>query len=289
MKKMQRAGLLAKAQCKYFITFFILLTMVSSSFTAIAYGEETKYIESSGVKLYNSQSREVEGVVEVQGETSNSKIKLLLVRDEEQVWYEVKLNSGRFHEQLWLNKGTGKYTVYVMVNEYDKKYSFGPKFSVNNIKEVNPYLVPDKYIESGDKLMIDKAAELTKSAVGDLEKASAIYSWVKDHVQYDYKKYNEHQNNNYDNEYGALLALESGKGVCFDYAALVAALGRAAGIQTKLVTGTGLLQGSSGYHAWNEMYIAEQQQWIKLDATFASVSGEDFFNTQNFDESHIMQ
>lgn len=289
MKKMQRAGLLAKAQCKYFITFFILLTMVSSSFTAIAYGEETKYIESSGVKLYNSQSREVEGVVEVQGETSNSKIKLLLVRDEEQVWYEVKLNSGRFHEQLWLNKGTGKYTVYVMVNEYDKKYSFGPKFSVNNIKEVNPYLVPDKYIESGDKLMIDKAAELTKSAVGDLEKARAIYSWVKDHVQYDYKKYNEHQNNNYDNEYGALLALESGKGVCFDYAALVAALGRAAGIQTKLVTGTGLLQGSSGYHAWNEMYIAEQQQWIKLDATFASVSGEDFFNTQNFDESHIMQ
>lgn len=267
----------------------LILVMLLSAFTAVVDAEESNYIESNGVKLYALQGPDVEGFVDIQGETSKSKIKLMLVRDNEQVWYEVKLSEGKFRQQLWLNKGTGKYTVYVMVNEYDRKYSFGPKLSVNNVKPLNEYLAPDKYIESADKLIIDKAAEITKAASSDMEKASAIYKWVKDYVQYDYKKYSEHVNNNYDNEYGALLALRSGKGVCFDYAALAAALGRAAGIQTKLVTGTGTLNGSSGYHAWNEMYITEEQQWIKLDATFASVSGEDFFNTKNFDESHIMQ
>jgi len=52
-------------------------------------------------------------------------------------------------------------------------------------------------------------------------------------IKYDYDKYLRQLNKNYDNAYGALNTLETGKGVCYDFSALVAALGRASGLQVK--------------------------------------------------------
>jgi transglutaminase-like putative cysteine protease len=176
-----------------------------------------------------------------------------------------------------------------MVNEYDRKYSFGPKIIAENIKEINALLVPDKYIESMDKPIVDKAAEITKGLTSNRQKAKAIYNWVSENIDYDYVKYGKHLNNDYDNEYGALLALKTGKGVCYDYATLVAALGRASGLQTKVVMGTGKVNGTRGYHAWNEIYIEDESKWIKLDTTFAAVSNKNYFDSENFDESHIAE
>jgi len=70
------------------------------------------------------------------------------------------------------------------------------------------------------------AKELTKDAKTDREKAQKIYNWVVKNIKYDYDKYLRQLNKNYDNAYGALNTLETGKGVCYDFSALVAALGR---------------------------------------------------------------
>lgn len=269
-------------------TLLLAAILVIASIT-IAAADEAKYTETNGVRLYDIGASKVEGYVELRGETTKSRIKLMVVKNDEQTWYEIKLEKGRFFQQLWLNKGTGKYTIYVMVNEYDRKYSYGPKLIVENTAELNAFLVPDKHIESTDKTVAAKAAEITKGLNSDIEKARAIYEWVTQNIRYDYEKYKRHLNGSYDNEYGALLALTSKKGVCYDYAALIAALGRASGIQTKVVYGTGKVNGTSGYHAWNEMYIDGQGKWIKLDATFASMSGENFFDSEKFDETHIKQ
>ncbi|MDF2531703.1 MAG: hypothetical protein K0Q65_1284 [Clostridia bacterium] len=265
---------------------FIIL-IISNLLSVVVYAGEAKYAETNGVKLYAINNTQVQGFVDIQGETTNGKIKLMVVRDNEQLWYDVKLDNGRFNQQLWLNNGKGKYTVHVMVNEYDRKYSFGPNITVENIKEINTLLSPEKYIESADKLIVEKAVEITKNLTGDREKAKAIYNWVSKNIDYDYEKYNKHLNNDYDNEYGALLALNTKKGVCYDYATLVAAFGRASGMQTKVVKGTGKANGTSGYHAWNEIYIADESKWIKLDATFAAVSDENYFDRADFDKSHI--
>lgn len=265
----------------------IILTSILLFGTVSA--NEYGYVETNGVKLYNISSTNVEGYVNVIGETNKSKLMIMLERNGQQYWYDVKLENGRFNEQIWLNKGTGQYTVNIMVNEYERKYSFGPKLTVENTKELNPLLSPDKHIESADKAILDKAAEVTKDMKSDLEKAKAIYLWAAQNIKYDYEKYAKHLNNDYDNQYGALLTLKTGKGVCYDYATLIAAMGRASGIQTKVVTGTGIIRGSKGYHAWNEMYLPDENRWVKMDATFASVTGDDFFDTKNFDESHIIQ
>lgn len=246
-------------------------------------------IQQNGVKLYTPSSKQVEGYINIQGETSKNKLKLMVLRNNEQLWYDVKLQNGRFEQQLWLNKGIGGYTIYVMVNEYDRAYSYGPMLVVENTKELNPLLSPDKDIESADKDIIAKALELTKNCKTDIEKAKAIYQWVADHIEYDYDKYSKHLNGNYDNQYGALWTLKTKKGVCYDYATLVAALGRAAGLQSKVVKGIGISQGVRSYHAWNEIYASDQCKWIKLDATFASTTGENNFNNENFDETHVSE
>lgn len=265
-----------------------IMIVISLLFSVSVYADGSN-IEANGVQLYSLSNSQVDGNVNIQGETNKSGIKLLVVKNKEQAWYDVKLENNQFKQQLWLNKGVGKYTIYVMVKEYGEQYSFGPKLTVENVKELNEYLSPDMHIESNDKQIEQKAQEIITGLSSDMEKAKAIYQWVADYVAYDYEKYAKHLNNNFNNEYGALLALNTKQGVCYDYAALVAALGRAAGLQTKLVKGTGKLGDVGSYHAWNEMYISEQDQWIKLDATYASVLKQDFFNNEDFDESHIAE
>ncbi|MDF2592607.1 MAG: hypothetical protein K0S75_2073 [Clostridia bacterium] len=274
---------------KKWTSIVIALLIIISVLNTVVFASEEQYTEKNGVKLYTIGDIQVQGFVNIQGITMKDKIKLMVAKNNEQLWYDVKLENGRFNQKLWLNWGKGSYTINVMVNEYDRKYSLGPKITVENVKEINALLSPEKYIECEDKLIIDQAAEITKGLTGDMERARAIYNWVSKNIAYDYEKYGKHLNNDYNNEYGALLALNTKKGVCYDHATLTAALGRASGLQTKLVKGTGKINGIAGYHAWNEIYIADESKWIKLDTSFAAVSNQDYFDNENFDESHIAE
>ena len=58
--------------------------------------------------------------------------------------------------------------------------------------------------------------------------------------------------------------LSSGKGICFDYAALMAAMLRAHDIPTRLAIGNVDPEGI--LHAWNQIYI--DGKWVWMDATF---------------------
>ena len=77
--------------------------------------------------------------------------------------------------------------------------------------------------------------------------------------------------------------LKTGKGICFDYAALVAAMLRAQNIPTKLVVGT--VSPGDLSHAWNLVYTKERGwiaikiyfsggEWKLMDATFGANMGQ---------------
>ena len=267
----------------------VIMLIASFVISTSAYASEKPSIVSNGVKLYRLQSNQVSGMVRLEGESTRSKIKLYVVRNTKTIWYDVNLVDGRFSEEIYLTDGLGSYTIMVLVHEYDRKYSLGPQVAVQNIKEVNQYLVPEKHIESSSNEIMELAKAITLNSKTDYEKAKAIYDWVASNINYDYEKFKKQQENNYDNVYGALNTLSTKLGVCYDYAALTAALGRASGLQTKLVKGEGRIEGFTGYHAWNEVFVSEQNRWVKLDATFAATSGKNYFDTKNFDESHIKQ
>ena len=263
----------------------LMLVMLVYLLLSTAGVANAKAIKENGVTVEIDSAKE--GKVQLIGETEKEKIKIMVAKGNQQTWHDVELVNGKFQKEIWLTEGKGTYTVSVMVNEYEKKYSYGPKVTIENDEAINKYQVPTKHVESNDKAIVSLAQEIIKDKVTDDEKARAIYQWVAQNIHYDYEKYAKHQKSDYNNDYGAITTLQTQKGVCYDYATLTAALGRAAGLQVKVIKGQGISQGFQGLHAWNEIYISEDDKWVKLDTTFAATTGKNNFDNTNFDEKHI--
>ncbi len=261
----------------------IVIAVVMGMTPAAASSTET--IENNGVKVDKPATNRVEGYINFSGSTTKNKIKLLVTGADKQVWYDVALNHGEFDEEIWFDS-EGKYTIQVMVNEYDRKYSYGPRITVENTKELNKYLIPTKHIESDEDIIISTAREITKDCSSDLEKIRAIYDWVVGNIEFDYEKLSKHDKGQYDNEYGAVNALSTRKGVCYDYSTLVAALARSLDIQAKVVEGDLDTAGLKGFHAWNEVFIPEQG-WINIDTTLGDTMGENYFDFADNSERYL--
>jgi hypothetical protein len=60
----------------------------------------------------------------------------------------------------------------------------------------------------------------------------------------------------------ALQVLDMGEGDCNEHATLLAALGRAAGLPTRVAVGAVYLEGAFFYHAWCEVWLG---RWVSID------------------------
>jgi transglutaminase-like putative cysteine protease len=130
------------------------------------------------------------------------------------------------------------------------------------------FLKPEPWIESDNPLIKAKATELTAGKGTAEARASALLQFTAHYLQYDFASRSRNR--------GALAALQSGDGVCSEYASLFVALARASGIPARLVYGwandaglTGSLE-SKERHAWAEYYL-QGRGWVEVDPTFASV------------------
>ncbi|NLP37828.1 MAG: transglutaminase domain-containing protein [Firmicutes bacterium] len=157
------------------------------------------------------------------------------------------------------------------------------------------YLQPGAKIESDHPQIVTKAAEITAGKKNDLDKIKAIYDFVVDHIQYDLNAPVRNK--------GALAALQSGTGVCEEYAALFTALARAAGIPARQVNGYADPKGTGesfnlaagqalnlrGYrHSWAEFYL-EGIGWVPVDPTRDINSKEQRYFGALPRTSHIVQ
>lgn len=175
-----------------------------------------------------------------------------------------------------LNMGNGTYTFRLMEQVGDSKYAcIGSEDRDVTLKdEFQPYLRPNQmvnYNKSSD--CIKKVKELAASCTTDADIAAAVYDYMVKNIQYDTEKAATVQN-------GYLPSpdetLKTGKGICFDYASLAAAMLRSEGIPCKLITG---YVGEETYHAWNSFYVesegwitveirAKADEWQRVDITF---------------------
>jgi transglutaminase-like putative cysteine protease len=131
------------------------------------------------------------------------------------------------------------------------------------------------------------ANEITASAQNDEEKAKALYRWVGTRVRYDWEKVRMYEEERIWKEQTPEDTFESRLGVCIDYSRLYAVMARSVGLQVKVVTGLGY-DGKGGYgpHAWNEVYLPEEDRWAPLDSTWVS-SGGNWFDPPDFDKTHL--
>lgn len=130
------------------------------------------------------------------------------------------------------------------------------------------------------------AAKIAGQANTEEEKARLLYDWVGTRVTYDYSKVDDYEQKGIWHEQTPQDTFDTKLGVCIDYARLYAVMARSQGLKVKVVTGLGYNgQGGYGPHAWNEVYLTDQNKWIPLDPTWAK-SGN-WFNPPKFAETHV--
>ena len=160
-----------------------------------------------------------------------------------------------------LQSGSGTYNIKVLENVSGKTYAVAldEDFSADIKSEFSPFLVPSQYINySQSDDCVYKAAELCAGKSGTVEKAAAMFGYITSNVKYDKELAASVKSGYVPNPD---KTLESGKGICFDYASLFASMCRSQNIPAKLVMG--YVRGNV-YHSWNEIYT-EESGWVTVD------------------------
>ena len=94
-----------------------------------------------------------------------------------------------------------------------------------------PFLQPNQYVNySAESEAVLLAAELSTGLTDELDIVAAIYQYIITNITYDFDKAASVKSG-YLPDVDAVLA--SGKGICFDYAALMTAMLRSRGIPDK--------------------------------------------------------
>ena len=138
-------------------------------------------------------------------------------------------------------------------------------------------------VQSNDE--INKfAINLVQGENGTREKARTIYNWVGSKVVYSDEKANRILNNELGVKSGAIPTFNTKSGICFDYACLYVAMCRANNIKVKIITGQGFNGSNWVSHAWNQVYIEEENTWVNVDPTF--LIGGDYFDSNRFGIDH---
>lgn len=178
-----------------------------------------------------------------------------------------------------LSSGSGDYELACYENIGNDQYSacFSDSFSITLANEFGPFLYPNQYVNFNEKSnAVAKAKEVASTATCDLEAVGLIYDFVINNVTYD-----QEEASNVETDYLPDVdeVLSTGKGICFDYAALMAAMLRSQGIPTRLEIG----YAKDAYHAWISVYTKDQgwiggiiqfngMNWALMDPTLASNS-----------------
>ena len=247
----------------------------------VAEFHEDQAQEAAGVKLDLSALEE--GYVAVSA-LSDHRLKFQVIMGE--ATYNYDLASDGTPSIFPLQSGDGEYRFRVMENVVDSKYAelYSTVCKVKLEDAFQPFLRNSDYVPyDRESACVQTAAQITQNEGATLKAVSAIFDFVCSHVKYDKQKAATVQS-------GYLPdpdeTLQTGKGICFDYAALAAAMLRSQGIPTKMIFG--YVSPDGLYHAWNMFYTEETgwvtvsyevkaDSWNRLDLTFSANGADSTF------------
>jgi hypothetical protein len=242
------------------ITLIIMILLFIVSYT-LCYGADNIY---KGTKSEIDASHSEDGYIKVRYLKETTK-KLKVMIEKGQGKYTYDLNNKGEYDVYPLQMGDGSYKIRVFENISGDKYAAKQTVTINiKLKDVKaPFLAPNQMVNYSDTSeAIKKAAELTQGLTNDLEKVDVIYDYIISNIKYDTEKAKTVKS-------GYLPVvddiLKSNKGICFDYASLMAAMLRSLDIPAKLVTGYS--SKLNVFHAWNEVYT-DETGWIKLNEMY---------------------
>ncbi|MET0017772.1 transglutaminase domain-containing protein [Oscillibacter sp.] len=182
------------------------------------------------------------------------------------VTYTYDLTAGKW-AVFSLSDGSGSYKATVFQNVSGTKYATvtSVTFTASLENEFAPFLLPNQYVDySNATKTVAKAKELIGKKAETVDQVQAVYDYVVNNLTYDKEKAATVKS-------GYLPALDTvlaqKKGICFDYAALMAGMLRSQGVPCKLVVG----YAGTAYHAWINVY-SEETGWVNGAIYFDGVS-----------------
>lgn len=220
-----------------------------------------------------------EGYIMVRYTGDCPKVKLQIT-GEDNVTYTYNLVSDDY-EAFPLSSGNGSYTVWVLENISGTSYltCLTETIGVSVTNEFGPFLYPNQYCNfTAESETVAKGAELARSADTDLEVVANVYNYIIGNITYDYEKA-ETVPSGYTSDVDTIL--NSGTGICLDYAAVMTSMLRSQRIPTRLEVG----YVGEAYHAWISTYITDigwvngivefdGTSWKLMDPTFAANNSE---------------
>lgn len=232
----------------------------------VVYGNEILSIDASNIS---------EGYFMIQYQGSADKVKLQVTIPDGTVYtYTLAIGS---YEAFPLSGGDGSYHLDVLEHAYDDMYalSFSQDISVTLNDEFKPFLYPNQYVWfTQDYEAVKYASRLSDSSSNDLDYVEQVYNYVIGSIKYD-----EELAENVESGYLPNIdnTMKTKKGICFDYASLMAAMLRCQQVPTKLVVG----YSGDAYHAWISVYLKEVgwvdniiefdgKSWSLMDPTLAA-------------------
>ncbi|MRX81662.1 transglutaminase-like domain-containing protein [Eggerthella guodeyinii] len=207
------------------------------------------------------------------GET---RLKLQIIKGDRSCAYDLPLDGEPFFAPV--SMGDGYYTFRIALSTGNDSYVvlIEKHIEVQLESEFEPFLVSSSLcVFDKESASVRKANELADAAPNEEEVVRRVHSWIVENIEYDADKAAQLVNaSGYVPDPDATIAL--GKGVCFDYASLGAAMLRSQGVPCKIVTGT--VFPDNVYHAWIEAYVdadwralspgEHEDAWTLIDLTF---------------------
>ena len=222
----------------------------------------TTALKNNGCEIDTSKASS--GTIRVRQNGSTTKVKVLVYFNGSSKYYQYTIPTNNTWTSIPLQSGSGTYKVRFMKQVSGTSYTqmYSVTFQVGMQNANSAYLNPSQYVVyNSSSACVTKAKSLVAGAGSDAQKVSRIYSYIVNNISYDYNKMNNLPSGYLPNPDSTL---SSRKGICFDYAALMAAMLRSQGIPCKLVIGN----ADGAYHAWNMVYV--NGSWQLYDATYGA-------------------
>lgn len=210
---------------------------------------------------------------------SDDKIKLMIEKDDKKYHYDILPGSD---DTFPLQMGDGDYEIRILKQVEGETYArlVTQQLSVALTDSLSPFLYPNQIVDYDEQSeAIALAFDLVQGDTTKLQRIAHLYEYVVSNIVYDHEKADAVAN-------AFVLpviddTLEQKKGICFDYAALLAAMLRSQDIPARLVTGYTDIE----YHAWVEIYLDgegwinpkvyfAQESWSRMDPTFAASNSD---------------
>ena len=296
--------------CSFIILIFVFLLSASGCSSSGTKSEEPPVYSPLQVLVPEAPGKEIlgsspltldisnitQGYLTAVSDSQDQKMNVQLT-DENGTVYSYFISPGE-SAVIPFSSGSGNYQIccYQQIDGTQYAALFANTLEVSLENEFLPFLDPNQYVNFSPESEASKLAlSMVSEDTSDVDALQAIYDYITENLTYDYDLADTVESG-YLPDVDATL--ESKKGICFDYAALTAAMLRSRDIPCKLQIG----YSGTVKHAWVSVYIRSKgwvdkavefsgDSWSRMDPTFDSNSDDEETIQQYIgnDDNYIVQ